>query len=52
MTREDYLAPFAEEVERDIPYDQEPIRRFNVATDFKVLLLSEGDEKINLDPVI
>ena len=39
MTREDYLALLAEEAERDIPYDPEPIGRFNVAPGTKVLLL-------------
>lgn len=52
MTREDYLALLAEEAERDIPYDPEPIGRFNVAPGTKVLLLSERDEKLHLDPVI
>lgn len=52
MTREDYLSLLAEEVERDIPYDREPIGRFNVAPGTKVLLLSERDEKLHLDPVI
>jgi hypothetical protein len=42
----------ADEVERDIPYDPEPIGRFNVAPGTKVLLLSERDEKLHLDPVI
>ncbi|MGZ0442158.1 SOS response-associated peptidase, partial [Citrobacter freundii] len=31
MTRQDYLALLAEEAEQDIPYDPEPIGRFNVA---------------------
>ncbi|MDE8819122.1 SOS response-associated peptidase family protein, partial [Citrobacter freundii] len=52
MTREDYLALLADESERDIPYDPEPIGRFNVAPGTKVLLLSERDEKLHLDPVI
>ena len=52
MTREDYLALLAEEAERDIPYDPAPIGRFNVAPGTKVLLLSERDEKLHLDPVI
>ncbi|CAM4433112.1 hypothetical protein CIPO111602_23580 [Citrobacter portucalensis] len=52
MTREDYLALLAEEAERDIPYDPVPIGRFNVAPGTKVLLLSERDEKLHLDPVI
>lgn len=52
MTREDYLALLAEEAERDIPYDPEPIRRFNVAPGTKVLQLSERDEQLHLDPVL
>ncbi|QRG80928.1 SOS response-associated peptidase [Citrobacter sp. R56] len=51
MTREDYLTLLSEEAERDIPYDPEPIRRFNVAPGTKVLLLSERDEQLHLDPV-
>lgn len=52
MTREDYLALLSEEVERDIPYDPEPIRRFNVAPGTKVLLLSKRYEQLHLDPVL
>ncbi|EBB8134241.1 SOS response-associated peptidase [Salmonella enterica] len=52
MTREDYLVLLAEEAERNIPYDPEPIGRFNVAPGTKVLLLSERDEKLHLDPVL
>lgn len=52
MTREDYLALLADESERDIPYDPDPIGRFNVAPGTKVLLLSERDEQLHLDPVI
>ncbi|MDA8481360.1 SOS response-associated peptidase [Citrobacter sp. Awk 4] len=52
MTREDYLALLSEEAERDIPYDPKPIGRFNVAPGTKVLLLSERDEQLHLDPVI
>ncbi len=52
MTREDYLALLADESERDIPYDPEPIGRFNVAPGTKVLLLIERDEQLHLDPVI
>lgn len=44
QTREDYLALLAEDIERDIPYDPEPIGRYNVAPGTKVLLLSERDE--------
>ncbi|HAJ3485615.1 SOS response-associated peptidase family protein [Escherichia coli] len=51
QTREDYLAFLAEDIERDIPYDPEPIGRYNVAPGTKVLLLSERDEHLHLDPV-
>lgn len=51
MTREGYLALLSEEAKRDIPYDPVPIRRFNVAPGTKVLLLSERDEQLHLDPV-
>lgn len=52
MTRKGYLALLTEEVGRDIPYDPEPIGRFNVAPSTKVLLLSERDEQLHLAPVI
>lgn len=39
---------FAEDIERDIPYDPEPIGRYNVAPGTKVLLLSERDEHLHL----
>jgi putative SOS response-associated peptidase YedK len=51
MTREDYLELIAEEAERDIPFDPEQIGRYNVAPGTKVLLLSERDEQLHLDPV-
>lgn len=44
QTREEYLAYLAEEAERDIAYDPEPIGRYNVSPGTKVLLLSERDE--------
>ena len=52
MTREQYLAILADEAEQDIPYDPEPIGRYNVAPGTKVLLLSERDEQLHLDPVV
>ena len=52
MTREDYLALLSEEAERDIPYDPEPIGRFNVAPGTKVLLLNNRDDALHLDPVV
>ncbi|HBZ8007604.1 TPA: SOS response-associated peptidase [Klebsiella variicola subsp. variicola] len=51
QTREEYLAYLADEAERDIAYDPEPIGRYNVAPGTKVLLLSERDEQLHLDPV-
>ena len=51
QTREEYLAYLAEEAERDIAYDPEPIGRYNVAPGTKVLLLSERNEQLHLDPV-
>ncbi len=43
MTREDYLSCLADEADRDIAYDPEPIGRYNVAPGIIVLLLSERD---------
>lgn len=51
QTREECLAHLAYEAERDIAYDPEPIGRYNVAPGAKVLLLSERDEQLHLDPV-
>ncbi|SFQ97871.1 Putative SOS response-associated peptidase YedK [Enterobacter sp. kpr-6] len=50
-TREEYLAFLANEAERDIPYDPQPIDRYNVAPGTKVLLLNERDDLLHLDPV-
>jgi hypothetical protein len=36
----------ADEADRDIAYDPEPIGRFNVAPGTRVLLLSERDEQL------
>ncbi len=52
QTREEYLTYLADEAERDIPYDPEPIGRYNVAPGTKVLILSERDNLLHLDPVI
>lgn len=51
-TREEYLAYQADEANRDITYDPEPIGRYNVTPGTKVLLLSERDEQLHLDPVL
>lgn len=50
-TREKYLAFLGEETERDIPYDPEPVGRYNVAPGTRVLLLSERNSQLHLDPV-
>lgn len=52
QSREEYLAFLVEEAERDIAYDPEPIGRYNVAPGSKVLLLSERDNALHLDPVL
>ncbi|WP_170912314.1 SOS response-associated peptidase family protein, partial [Salmonella enterica] len=51
QTREEYLAYLADKADRNIAYDPEPIGRYNVAPGTKVLLLSERDEQLLLDPV-
>lgn len=51
QTREEYLAYLADEAERDIAYDPDPIGRYNMAPGTKVLLLSERNEELHLDPV-
>ena len=51
QTREEYLAYLVEEAERNIAFDPEPISRYNVAPGTKVLLLSERNEQLHLDPV-
>jgi putative SOS response-associated peptidase YedK len=50
-TREEYLKEFADEVEREIAYDPEPIGRYNVAPGTNVLLLNQRDNSLHLDPV-
>ncbi|CAH1480745.1 Uncharacterised ACR, COG2135 (plasmid) [Klebsiella quasipneumoniae] len=51
LTREEYLSLFANKADRNIAYDPEPIGRYNVAPGTVVLLLSERDEQLQLDPV-
>lgn len=51
-TREEYLNFIADESARDIAYDPQPISRYNVAPGTKVLLLSERDNALHLDPVL
>jgi len=50
-TREDYLALLPESAQRDIPFEPEPLKRYNVAPGTRVLLLSERDGTLHLDPV-
>ncbi len=50
QTREEYLAYLADEAERDIAYDPEPIGRYNVAPGTKVLLLSVRNEEPHPTP--
>ncbi|HBW8755406.1 hypothetical protein FKK34_06240 [Klebsiella quasipneumoniae] len=48
--REKYLAYHANESDWDIAYDPEPIGRYNVAPDPRILLLNERDGQLHLDP--
>lgn len=48
-TRDDYLRALA--MDDDIARDATPIGRYNVAPGTRVLILSERDEKLQLDPV-
>ncbi|QKJ89345.1 SOS response-associated peptidase (plasmid) [Paramixta manurensis] len=51
-TREDYLSYIhADPAQRDIPYDPEPVSRYNVAPGTKVLILSERNRRLHLDAV-
>ncbi|HAF4752177.1 TPA: SOS response-associated peptidase family protein [Salmonella enterica] len=50
-SREEYLSFLGEEAERNIPYDPEPVGRYNVAPGTRVLLLSERRSQLHLDPV-
>ncbi|MBT1868590.1 SOS response-associated peptidase [Enterobacter mori] len=52
QTREEYLPYLADGGDRDIAYNPEPIGRYNVAPGTKVLLLSERDKQLHLDPVL
>ncbi|GDX06616.1 SOS response-associated peptidase family protein [Buttiauxella sp. A111] len=51
-SRDDYLDFLLEEAESGIPYDPEPIGRYNVAPGTKVLLLNNRDEAFHLDSVV
>lgn len=48
-SREDYLASLADDEVTAIPFDAEPLGRYNVAPGTKVLLLSERDNRLHLD---
>ncbi len=51
-TREHYLdALGVPDDQLNIPYDPEPLERYNVAPGTKVLLLSERGDELHLDPV-
>jgi len=52
QSRDDYLEFLLEKAESNIPYDPEPIGRFNVAPGTKVLLLNNRNDALHLDPVI
>ncbi|TDN54671.1 SOS response associated peptidase (SRAP) [Buttiauxella sp. JUb87] len=52
QSRDDYLAFLVEETDTDIPYDPEPIGRYNVAPGTKVLLLNNREDHLHLDPVV
>lgn len=52
QTRKEYLAYLVDEGDRDIAYYPEPIGRHNVAFGTKVLLISERDEQLHLDPIL
>lgn len=51
QSREDYLTYIVNEADRVIPFDPQPIDRFNVAPGTRVLLLSERNKALHLDPV-
>lgn len=52
-SREEYLAPFTENFERDIPWDPGPLAHYNVAPRSRVLLLSmDENDTLHLDPVV
>ncbi|WP_256743697.1 SOS response-associated peptidase family protein, partial [Cronobacter sakazakii] len=51
LSREEYLAALDETTERDIAFDPEPLARYNVAPGTRVLLLSQREDVLHLDPV-
>lgn len=52
QSRDDYLEFLLEDAEENIPYDPEPIGRYNVAPGTKVLLLNNRGAGLHLDPVV
>ena len=52
QSRDDYLPFLVEEADTDIPYDPEPLGRYNVAPGTKVLLLNNREDRLHLDPVV
>ncbi|WMY76715.1 SOS response-associated peptidase family protein [Buttiauxella selenatireducens] len=52
QSRDDYIEFLLEEAESEIPYDPEPIGRYNVSPGTKVLLLNNREGTLHLDPVI
>ena len=52
QSRDDYLEFLLEDEEENIPYDPEPIGRYNVAPGTKVLLLNNRGAGLHLDPVV
>ncbi|HFZ8996698.1 TPA: SOS response-associated peptidase [Citrobacter freundii] len=52
LSREEYLARFASKRERAFAWDHQPIGRYNVAPGTRVLLLSEQEKQLRLDPVL
>ncbi|HGU7152531.1 TPA: SOS response-associated peptidase family protein [Escherichia coli] len=52
LTRAEYLAYLADAADADFTAVPEPIGRYNVAPGTRVLLLSEGNDQLQLDPVL
>lgn len=52
LTRAEYLAYLAGAADADFTAVPEPIGRYNVAPGTRVLLLSEGNDQLQLDPVL
>ena len=50
LTREEYLSLLANEADRNIAYDPEPIGRYNVAPGTRVLLLGSVPAEGEMTP--